>query len=247
MELKASLHIHTREDVVDGAAIDYSIYGLIDKAKDLKFDVIALTGHLKFIYKEEYGRYAKERGIILIPGIELSLHKFMRENHVVVLNCSRDAEKVDSFETLRQYKKDNPEIFVIAVHPDFGFLESIGIPNLEKQIALFDAIEHSWFYSKRIDFNRKAEQIAKKYCKPFIATADMHTLEYMDADYLIADAESKTLESFFLAIKNKKIRNVTRPKTFFQMLGFYLVLSFKIFIAKAARRRNKPSRTGLEH
>ncbi|MFA6394091.1 MAG: PHP domain-containing protein [Patescibacteria group bacterium] len=243
MHLKTSLHIHTKEDVSDGHAISYDVYGLIDRASELGFDVLGLTCHRKFVYKKEHGEYAQKKGITLIPGIELALNFFFRQNHVLVLNCDRSAEEIKSFAELSRYKKDNPHVFVIAPHPASasGILGSIGKRKLKKFIHIFDAVEHSWLYTRRFNQNRKAEKIARGRGLPFIATSDIHTMKYFNTDYLIVDSPDKEVASVFSAIRTGKYISCTRPKrvlsVFFMLSFFYLIYILKIPL-KFYRQKN---------
>jgi len=231
MKLKASLHIHTAEDQIDGYIIKYNIYQLIDKASQLGFKVLAVTCHRKFVYRKEYGDYAKDKGILLISGIELSMSKFMFwRNDLIVLNCDKNIEQVKTFKQLADYKKRHPEIFIIAAHPNFGQRQSMGIKKLIKYIDLFDAIEHCWFYSSKINFNRRVEKIAKNFFKPFIATADAHVLTYFNTDYAIIDAEELTPQSIFTAIKQNKFINITKPKKLLELILYIIINEFKAFL-----------------
>jgi len=216
MKLKASLHLHTANDLVEGSIIKYDIYRLIDRAQESGFKVLALTCHDFFVYKKEYGDYASERGILLIPGVELSLGK----KHVLVLNANKATEEIKSFGELFDYKKNHPEILVIAAHPNFGFAVSMGIKLLRQNIKLFDAIENSWFYSRWFNLNKKVEEIARQHDKPMIATVDLHSLKYLDGDYAIIDAEKMTIQEIFSAIKKGNFVNVTKPKKFFDLAVF---------------------------
>lgn len=214
MNFKTSLHIHTAEDILEGRNIPYTIYQLIDTAKKFDFKILALTGHEHFIYRSEYGEYAKQNGILLIPGIELTVisgsHK---KNHVVVLNCSLDIEGVKTFSDLENYKKNHPDIFIIAPHPNFHLKVSLGLKNLEKYIDLFDAIEYSWFYTKWFNLNISAVKIAQKYHKPLIATSDLHRLVYLTRDYALIDSVDLNIKNIFLAIRQQHFVNITKPKT----------------------------------
>ncbi len=223
MKIKASLHIHTKEDKKEGFFISYSIYDLIDHAKLLGFRVLALTTHKTFVYKEEYGKYAEEKGILLIPGIELDMHApFLKRCHILVLNCEKDIEKVKTFSDLKKYKKKNPKIFIIAPHPNFDYFNSMGMRNLKKYIGLFDAIEHSWFFSTFLNFNRRAGRIAKKFKKPFIATADCHTLDFFNSDYITLDLKKMDADSVFKKLRERKFENVTKRKKFLKIIFYYL-------------------------
>jgi hypothetical protein len=77
---------------------------------------------------------------------------------------------------------------------------------------MFDAIEHNWFYTVRMNRNKKVEKIARDHDLPFIATADMHYLRYFDTDYLIIDAEEKNPAAVLSAIRKGNYINCTRPK-----------------------------------
>lgn len=223
MKLKASLHIHTKEDLKDGYIVKYNIYDLIDYAARHNFKILALTGHKKFIYEPVFGEYAKKKGIILIPAVELNLNqRFIFLDHILVLNCDKEINQVKNFADLEKYKKEHPEIFIIAPHPGFGAMESIGLSELTKHIDLFDAIEHSWFYSKTINLNSRVGRIAEKFNKPFIATSDAHILTYFDIDYAVLETDDFSLKGVFRAIKEGKFYNVTRPKKIYEMAWYIL-------------------------
>ena len=69
MLLKAQLHIHSQSDPAD--VLLNSEKEIIDHAKKLNYDILAFTCHNKNIFTEELQKYAQERDILLIPGIEL--------------------------------------------------------------------------------------------------------------------------------------------------------------------------------
>jgi predicted metal-dependent phosphoesterase TrpH len=223
MKIKASLHIHTKEDLKDGYVVKYNIYDLIDYAERHNFKILALTGHKKFIYEPAFDEYAKKKGIILIPAVELNLNQgFLFLNHILVLNCDKEINQVKNFADLEKYKKEHPEIFIIAPHPGFGIMESISVSELIKHIDLFDAVEHSWFYSKSINLNSRSGRAAKKFNKPFIATSDAHILTYFDIDYAVLETDDLSLEGIFKAIKENKFYNITRPKKIYEMIWYIL-------------------------
>ena len=207
MELKANLHFHTRDDPRD--AICYTLQEGVERAKNLGFEVLALTCHQKFVNVPEYYDYAASRNILLIPGVERNIEK----RHVVILNPDKDVEGVSTFRELKDYKKSRPEIFVLAPHPYFygGFSLK---EKLTEHIELFDAVEHSWFYSRAFNRNKKGEAAAEEHSLPFIATSDTHALELLDVSYSVIEAKEKTIPAIFEAIKNKNFTNVTSPRKF---------------------------------
>ncbi len=203
MKLKTNLHLHTNDDPLEN--LGYSFYEAINRAMSLGFEVIGLTCHKEVISRPEYRTYAEERGILLIEGAELTI----RRKHVVILNAKPDIKAIDSFETLRSYKREHPEIFVLAPHPYYLY-NSLG-SKLEKNIDLFDAVELSWFYSKRLNLNRKAIAVAKRHNLPLITTSDTHNLRFLNSSYATVNARKKTPEAIFDAIRAGSMQNMSTP------------------------------------
>ena len=221
MKYKASLHLHTKEDFEDGSIIKYSIYDLIDEAARLDFKILALTGHKTFLFKPEYGEYAKERGILLIPGIEAEI----KGRHCLILNCDQSTEQIKNIDDLIAFKRSHPECFVIAPHPNYKS-KSLGLGLVEKHPELFDAIEHSWFYSKKTNPNIATANLARKIKKPLIATADLHRLEYLNCSYAVIDCVSLDVSSVFEAIRQGRFENFSQPQSGWGMIIYFLSLMF---------------------
>lgn len=222
MRLKASLHIHTSEDKKDGHIINYNVYNLIDEAEKCGFNVLGFTPHKKFVFREEFAVYAKNKGILLIPGVERGLGRFLNQ-HVIILNCDQTVEKIKTLKQLAKYKSEHPEIFILAPHPTYSRLISIGARNLKKYINLFDAIEYSYAYSKKLNFhNKKARIIAARFKKPIISTADVHILKKLNTDFAIIEAEDLSAAGVFQAIKYGRFENITAPKSLFGLIKYYL-------------------------
>jgi predicted metal-dependent phosphoesterase TrpH len=213
MQLKTNLHFHTADDPRD--RIPYTAYEGIDAAARLGFEVLAMTCHNKVAHTQEYAQYAKEKNILLISGIELDIGETPGETrHLVVLNCDTDAERIQTFDDLRAYKDRHPQIFVLAPHPYYPYhTRSISLHKYTDRYAhLLDAIEHSWFYSRTLNFNRRAEQAAFRHNLPLIATSDTHTLEWLDSDYCVIETSEKSPEAVFAALRQRAFVNITRPK-----------------------------------
>lgn len=221
MKYKASLHLHTKEDHEDGSIIKYSIYDLIDEAVRLDFKILALTGHKTFIFKPEYGEYAKEKGILLIAGIEAEI----KGRHCLILNCDQSTEQIKNIDDLIAYKRGHPDCFVIAPHPNYK-TKSLGLSLVENYADLFDAIEHSWFYSKKANPNIATADLAKKIKKPLIATADLHRLEYLNCSYAVIDCVSLDASSVFEAIRRGKFENFSQPQSGWAMIIYFWSLMF---------------------
>lgn len=215
MLLKANLHFHSGEDPYENVA--YSIYEGIDRAAALGIEALAVTCHRTFVWKPEYAEYAASKKVLLIPGIEVNLDEKRGRygRHTVILNCDKSAEKLETFADLKEYRKNHPEIFVIAPHPFYYGFFSLK-KYLEKYIRLFDAIEQSWYYSKFFNRNKKAEAMAKKHNLPYISTSDTHFFDFLGENYAVISAEEKTIPAIFRAIRERKFENVTRPRFFWR-------------------------------
>lgn len=203
MLFKANLHFHCKEDPSD--CVPYTFKEGMDYFSQHGFEVVALTLHNFFGYTIERAAYAAEKNILLIPGIE----KTIQGKHVVLLNCDKSAEAIETFKHLKDYRETHPDVFILAPHP-YLFILSLQ-ESLEEHINLFDAIEQSWYYSKKIDWNKRASETAKRYHKPFIATSDTHTLRFIDRSYAVIDAKKKLATHVLDAIRNNQFENHSKP------------------------------------
>ncbi|MFH0803834.1 MAG: PHP domain-containing protein [Candidatus Tagabacteria bacterium] len=219
MILKTNLHFHAKEDDY----VSYNIYQGIDYAKERGFDVLAYTSHKKFLFKKEYAKYASQKGILLIPGIEIKI----KRKEIVVLNCNKEIENIRSFQELRNYKNKNPHILIIAPHPFVLSLKSLRSKLLEN-IDLFDAIEMTVFSNKTFNFNKKAEEVAEKYNKPFIANSDTHFLKDLERGYALIKVKEKIIESVIAAIREGNFQNKMNSMNPLAMLEFRIKMLMNI-------------------
>jgi hypothetical protein len=221
--LKAQLHIHVFGDPRD--RIKYTPQELIERATELKYEVLAITCHRKVIFSEELRIFAEKKGIVLLSGIELRIEG----KDVLAINITKEIENTRSFGELRAYKKAHPKCLIIAPHPFFIF-GSLMRKRLIKNIDLFDAIEHSFFYTKSLNFNKPAIKIAKKYDKPMVATSDCHILKLLDLSYSMIDAK-KNPESIINAIKNNRLEIYSKPLSIFKLIKSFLkmLITLKFF------------------
>ena len=216
MRLKTNLHFHVKGDLMHNIA--YDPFEAIDYAKNRGFSVLAFTAHRICLHKPEYEKYARERRMLLISGIEARIEG----KDVVILNCDRGVEKITDFPGLREYKKTHPDIFVLAPHPyltDTTVRASLQ-KKLDDNIDLFDVIELTVFSNRLVNFNKKAIAAAKKYSQPLIATSDAHYLEDLERGYALIDTENITPAAVFSAIRTGKIKNVIHPLSCADMIKF---------------------------
>jgi predicted metal-dependent phosphoesterase TrpH len=166
--LKADLHTHSGEDPCD--LIPYDARRLIDRASTLGYSALAITLHDRQLDVTELSTYAREREIVLIPGIERTICG----KHLLLLNFPMAAEQVTSFDEVRRLKARTNGL-VIAPHPFFPAGTCLG-RVLDLYPDLFDAIELNAFYTRHVDFNRRAVEWALHHGKPVVANADVHRL-----------------------------------------------------------------------
>ncbi len=214
MKVGINLHLHTNDDPRD--KIRYSFTEALDESLKNGIKITAITCHDKFIDYQEYKDEAAKRGMLLIPGIEKTIKNF----HVLILNCDKKIEEVDTLEKLREYKISNPKILIIAPHP-FVFIASIG-NKLIKNHDIFDAIELTWFYSESYNTNKKAMKVANLFNLPFIASSDAHVLNMINICYSEIEVENLTIESVFKSIRNNNFRNITRPQKIWFMIKYII-------------------------
>ena len=110
MEKKIDLHIHT--NCSDGGN---NIYEVIDMAINNKLDMISITDHdTVMAYGDEVFKYAYDRGIELVTGVEISV-KYNNET-IHVLGYNIDVENAD----------------VIVSNPPY--IKSDDIKSLQKEV-----------------------------------------------------------------------------------------------------------------
>jgi len=145
----------------------------------------------------------------------------VEKKHVVYLNIEEFKDiKVKTISELKKYK--NEKSVIIAPHPYFPTFYALN-SKLEEYIDIFDAIEYTHFYFKRINFNKKAQEKAEKYNLPLVGVSDAHFLRQIGTTYSLVEAE-KNPEAVIKAIKENKIEVVTEP---LEITPFNLFLSLK--------------------
>jgi len=235
-DLKADLHIHSKEDKAD--SIKYTAKELIDKAARLNFDVLSFTFHDCLFWSNDIERYAESKGILLMPGCE----KIIENCEVLVYNISKeDFRSLKTFDDLRRLRGKKRNVLVIAPHPYFILSKTLG-KNLERNIDVFDAVEKSWFYCRLIDRNKKAEEVAEKHSKAFIATSDCHYIENFGKSYATIHSQ-KDILSIVDAIRGRKVKSFSRhisfASFFFNSIRIVLHMLTKLTKSTKPTKKNK--------
>lgn len=200
--LKADFHIHTREDPHD--FIRYTAAELLAEAGRQGFDVLAITCHNKRVHTDELRCRAEDLGILLIPGVEAAIEG----KHTLLLDMPYTRRRVRTFHHVRNLRRGGG--LVIAPHPFFPAPKCLN-GKLRENLDVFDAIEFSHLYTRRVDFNRKAVAYARRMGLPLVGTSDCHRLWELGTTYTLVEAEGKTVPAVFSAIRAGRVRVVTTP------------------------------------
>jgi predicted metal-dependent phosphoesterase TrpH len=200
--LKVDLHTHTADDPYD--VIPYSTFELIDRAAALGFDALAVTLHDRQLDVSPFEGYARERGIVLIPGVERTIEG----RHVLLLNFRGGVKGVWTFEGLARLRQREPGL-VIAPHPFFPSRSCLR-GKLTRYASLFDAVECNGMFTERLNFNRAAERWARAQGKPIVGNGDVHRLEQLGTTYSLVAAEPDA-DAICDAIRKGNVRVKARP------------------------------------
>jgi len=211
VELRADLHLHTRERE---SFIAYDARELIDGAAHAGFQVLSITNHDTVTFSADLQAYARERGVLLIPGVEATIEG----RHVLLYNIDVPLQRIRTFADLRRLRQ--PGWLVAAPHPFFPGSFCLRERLLE-EIDLFDAIELSHFYTEWIDFNRSAMRLARQAGLPLLGTSDSHVVRQFGTTYSVVEAEP-TLASVLGAIRKGQVRVESRPLTLGECAGIVL-------------------------
>jgi predicted metal-dependent phosphoesterase TrpH len=200
--LKTELHAHTADDPVD--VIPHTVGDLIDAAADQGYRALAITLHDRQFDIREAAAHARDRGVTLISGIERTIHG----RHVLLLNFPH-AEQVVTFEDVRRLRARHPNGLVIAPHPFFP-APSCLLNRMNQYSDLFDAVEWNAFYTRQINFNRRAERWATDHGKPLVGNGDVHRLSQLGTTFSLVDAEPDP-DAICAAIREGRVRIETQP------------------------------------
>ncbi len=210
---KIELHSHCADDPKD--FIDYPVETLIDTCIAHGYHALAITMHGATLDRPEAFEYARSKNFLLIPGIE----KWVEGKEVLLLNVTpEEVSGAMDFARLRKLRESKGNsLFVMAPHPFFPGTQCLH-GKLRRHIELFDAVEHCYFYLPWINFNRPAEQIAREFHKPLIATGDIHHLSALNRSYALVDAGELSIPAIFAALRAGKFRNVHRPVSMTELI-----------------------------
>src|SRR5450631_1321731 len=193
---RVELHSHCQGDPVD-SYLGHTLFQHIDRAKEVGLDAIAVTWHRKICAVPEAFAYARERGILLIAGMEAEVDR----RHVVVLNLAEgDLPPEPTWNQLRALRRMKPSVLVMAPHPYYPHPCCLG-KIIDDHVDCFDAVEwcilHVGWLPDRVNPNLRAARWAQKHGKTLIACSDAHTLAAIGKNASTVEADEMTPESLW--------------------------------------------------
>ncbi len=204
--LKVELHSHTVDDPLD--RIPHTTQELIDRAAALGYGALAITLHERQLDVRPYESYARERGLVLIPGVERTIEG----RHVLLLNFRTGAEAVRTFADIERLKRNEPGL-IVAPHPFFPTGSCLR-DKMARWGHLFDAVEVNAMFTTAVNFNRRAEQWAARHGKPLVGNGDVHRLDQLGPTYSLVDAAPNP-DAICSAIAGGRVRVISEPLTLF--------------------------------
>jgi predicted metal-dependent phosphoesterase TrpH len=200
---RVELHSHCQGDPID--ALAHTIFEHIDQAKKVGLDAIAVTWHRRICDNPEAADYARERGVLLIGGMEAEVdHK-----HLVVLNLvDGDISPTPTWDDVRALRTRKPEVLVIAPHPFYPHPTCLG-RTMNAHVDCIDAVEwcnlHVKWLPNGVNPNLRAARWAHAYAKPMVACSDAHTLESIGRNASTVEADALTPEALFTGIRAGRV------------------------------------------
>lgn len=200
--LKTELHTHTDLDPQD--RIPHTTTQLLDRAADLGYHVIAVTLHDRYFDPAPYLSYARERGLVLLSGIERTIAR----RHVLLINFGPECATVRTFDEIARLKSRAAGL-VIAPHAFYPTVSSLR-HRLDLHASLVDAVEINFMYTRQIDFNRRAIAMARTLNKPLVGNTDLHRLDQLGTTYSLVDADPEP-DAICDAIRSGRVEVRTEP------------------------------------
>jgi predicted metal-dependent phosphoesterase TrpH len=202
---RIELHSHCQGDPVD-TRLHHNLFQHIDRAKEVGLDAIAVTWHRGICNDAEAFAYARERGVLLIPGMEADMEG---QHHLVILNLVEgDLPGSPTWAQVRTLRARKPHVLVMAPHPFYPHPSCLG-RQMNEHLDCIDAVEwcalHVNWLPGRVNPNLRAARWARQHGKTLIACSDAHTLAAIGTNASTVEADELTIESIFAGIRAGRV------------------------------------------
>ena len=184
--LKADLHVHSVGSYDGNASVDE----VLDAAVSTGLDAVAVTDHDEIEQSLEAADRADERGLVGVPGVEVSTE----DGHLLALGVEErppaDEPVADTVERVRELGGA-----AVVPHPFQRTRHGVGA------VKDCDAVET---YNSRLFTglaNKQARRFARKNNLPELAGSDAHIAEMVGRAYTLIDADPD-VDSLIEAIKD---------------------------------------------
>ncbi len=203
--LKCDFHTHAIRSSVD--TVGHTPEELINRAAELGYEVLAITDHERLTWSPSLGEYSAHKGILLIPGVELTVEG----KPLLFLNYGKRPQEYRGF--FRSFRKldreKRPEGLIVAPHPFFPMPRALN-GSFSLVCSALDAIEFHRFYTPRLNWNLQAVREARERGLPVMGSSDCHSLSELGTTYSMVQAP-KTVEGVVAAIRRGRVQVVSRP------------------------------------
>jgi len=225
--MKCDFHIHTSYSYDSG----FSPKKMVKAALRRGIDCIAITDHDEIKGALEAMEFAKDKPILVIPGIEVK----SKDGDILALGVKEKIPKgLSAEETIKKIKKLGGKVFI--PHP-FAFNCSFK-KDLRKLVKEIDGIEvknASVFGSG----NKKAEDFAEKYKLPKITGSDAHSPWFLGKVYLEIEGENLSIGEIFEKIKRGEGKIKGKEANFFEKVGDHILRNIIKFLNFYVRRKKR--------
>jgi predicted metal-dependent phosphoesterase TrpH len=225
--VKLELHAHTSDDPAD--LITHSTRQLVDRAATLGYGGLAITLHDRYFDPTPHAAYARERGVVLLSGIERTIGR----QHVLLINFPAAAADARGFEDVARLKERYGGL-VVAPHPFYPIPSALGA-SLDRHTALVDAVEVNAMYTRLVDFNRRAVAWARAHDKPLVGNTDLHLLDQMGTTFSLVAADPEP-DAICEAIRDGRVELHTAPLTSLQAATLFTRMCWGGLVGRVSRQ-----------
>ena len=203
-QFRVELHSHCQGDPVD-IHLRHTVFEHIDRAKEVGLDAIAITWHQAAFHHPEAVEYARQKGVLVIPGMEAEVD----QRHLVVMNVVKgDLSGTPTWDEVRALRARKPEVLIMAPHPFYPHPTCLG-KVLNDHPDCIDAVEwcalHVHWLPDRVSPNLRAARWAHKHGKTLIACSDAHSLSAIGRNASTVEADELTIESILSGVREGRV------------------------------------------